>query len=298
MLLLPLACGCSSSEHVRDLGEIFIVRAGAGFGIRASARAGALLHTGIGGSIGGEQVWSHQPYSEFPYEWEAVLVHKETAIGHAVHGDTPVPRDCFCLGLLPPLTRNMTPAEYRDIPGGDERGLHPYRWIQAGDIEVSVWILFLGIGIGFSPGELIDFFTNLFGLDLDPDWQADERAAVPLSPREREHAGRLAEEEVWRWEDVEFLSDFLDVAEPCLDRAALALEREDLKEAQAAAVDLLAAADPCFDRVWPEAEATALETLRAASERFRKAASRPSLELARAELKAMRESMGSLFRGR
>lgn len=149
---LPALCGCQGMEHLRDLSEILILRGSVGLGVRASSRIGGLAHPGLGLNASYEFGLCHGPYAGVHGSADIILYHVEQCQDKR-EGDSgsSAVRDCECAGLALPLA----------TCAGD------YPWIQVADLEVSVFAGVIGVGIGISLGELLDFFTNLFGLDLD-----------------------------------------------------------------------------------------------------------------------------------
>lgn len=150
-LTLALLPGCAA-ENLRDWSEVLIIRGSAGVGARASVRLGGFAHPGIGADVSVEAGLSHGPYAGVHGDLEAVLFHAEQCQNAKREKGDGAARDCKCAGLALPLA---TCKGRYDI-------------MQIADLEVSVFVGVVGIGVGISFAELVDAITNTFGLDLDP----------------------------------------------------------------------------------------------------------------------------------
>lgn len=136
----------------------------------AWVQAGPVVHTGLGWSGG----WVSSR-AGFRYNTLSPEGGRWVESGANVHGAGPTEAYYFfvhisydsgaskhsCFALLPPLL--------------NREGVHR-NWIHDFDLEAAV-VPFLGLSVGFSLGEFVDFLLGWFGIDLARDDTEDGRAA-------------------------------------------------------------------------------------------------------------------------
>ncbi|MCC6737474.1 MAG: hypothetical protein IT452_00395 [Planctomycetia bacterium] len=158
-LLTMSAIGCCSLQEAgRDASELGHIGMGFGFGLRAHVQLGDLVHIGAGGEMalrggyayGTEEMWL------MGVKGNLLLLHGETVIGCEQNPATcwQTPPCHGCPALAPVLTNRRIRT-----------------WVHRFDIDIEVMVGFIAFGIGFSPGELVEFIATLFGADFDPEQQ-------------------------------------------------------------------------------------------------------------------------------
>ncbi len=161
LLALP-SVGCGyARDRVRDFGDIWRIEGSVGVGVQADVTIGELAHVGVGssrrwsgglfyGDIQGERrVEDHLPLSLI---WTVTAPDTESV--HSLrYGDaTQSQHRCFIA-----------------VPGEFARGTHEKPLIHYWDLEVKVFAGVVGIELGFSFGQFVDFLSGWFGADLGND---------------------------------------------------------------------------------------------------------------------------------
>ena len=168
VLLVALAStGCSyASNRANDFADMFRLEVQGGYGLSVDVVAGEFAHVGVGsghqwsagltyGRFGTRETVTHH----LPVSYIATLVTSEHEFLHregvGEHEDGGVHR-CYL----------VFPGELN--PGTIEKPLVHYL-----DVEIGVMAGFIGIRVGFSIGEFVDFILGLFKFDdtwtfLDP----------------------------------------------------------------------------------------------------------------------------------
>lgn len=166
---LALLTGCSSfAETEKDFAEIWRGRLGLGPGLRVHLGLGDLVHAGVGVSGTMSQEFAYgQAKKDWVFADADAIFHWQQRIQDFPDDAWRTPECDRCFTLLPVLTNTR---------------VRP--WIHRLDLELEVDLLILDIGVGISLGQLLDFFTSLFGWDLDPEAPADkdQRENGLLSP--------------------------------------------------------------------------------------------------------------------
>jgi len=153
------AAGCSWAEQrALDFADIFRLEGQAGYGLQAHANAGELLHAGLGSSK----------------TWGMGLVYGRVESNVTVE-------DHFPLSVVWTIT-DRTREALHSLPVGEEgrRGTHRCFILFPGgigtgtvaktdvhffDVEAGFLAIGLGLEVGFSPGELLDWILGLFKFD-------------------------------------------------------------------------------------------------------------------------------------
>jgi hypothetical protein len=172
-LLLDLAAsGCS---YFRERGEDFLDVWRGDLHVFALpggwVHAGPLAHGGLGSTRfpvhGGPVPGIGHIYNRYPAD-EAACTDAYGLFFHARQEDADPSRKHLCFVVLPGLIH----VGEQDRP-----------WIHLFDLEAGVGLLFLGIDVGFSPGQFFDFLLGWFGLDLAGDDLPEARTRSNGLPR-------------------------------------------------------------------------------------------------------------------
>ena len=187
------ASGCSyATNRANDFADMFRLEVQAGYGLNVDVVAGELVHVGLGGghqwSAGltyGRLGTGETRVHHLPISYIATLVAGEREKEH-LHSESVGENEsggihrCY---LVFPRELN---------PGTIEKPLVHYL-----DVEVGVMAGFIGIRVGFSFGEFVDFILGLFKFDdtwtfLDPagDDTASGRKAKRLWQPKTDPEGR------------------------------------------------------------------------------------------------------------
>ena len=163
--LLLLACsasGCTyAGERLRDFGDMFRVEGRLGLGLQVDAEATELLHLGVGSSrhhsaglTYGHWETRWQVEDHFPLSYIYTIIDPAKESLHSIDfgdGEDKHNHRCYVIG----------PAEFGYGDVGKET-IHYF------DIEVGFLAAVLGLEIGFSFGEFLDWLLGLF--KFSPDW--------------------------------------------------------------------------------------------------------------------------------
>ncbi|MBI2931518.1 MAG: hypothetical protein HYY16_07685 [Planctomycetes bacterium] len=154
--------GCAyAGDRLRDFGDLWRVEFGVGAGIQADVTAGELAHVGVGSSRRwtagfryGEAVAEKRVEDHFPLSFVWTIVTPDTESLHSLRwGDaTRSQHRCFWL-----------------LPGELKRGTYEKERIHYYDVEVSAFGVLVGVQLGFSLGQFVDWITGFFGADLGQD---------------------------------------------------------------------------------------------------------------------------------
>lgn len=175
-LLLPL-CGCSYLENrANDLFDVFSVRVGTGPGLYAGARVTDFTATGLGYRML-RMAGTHGRFGFGDADVSSMAVAILVQDGFQPWDAAP---------LLGDPSRRDPPAhlgaQYLFFLPRDELHCGTYsierRGLRVADVNASVAVGWVGLDVGFSPGELLDLLFGLAGIDLagDDASGADARA--------------------------------------------------------------------------------------------------------------------------
>ena len=173
VVLFSTCAGCRAvgnyfGNRANDLADIVMLELTAGPGIDVHAQVTALLGGVLGWSQQDGLMWDSRYFGRARRVSGGLLIEGETHIERTVYasmeplyGEQPwVPRGSYWVMFLPVGQRPDT--EYK------------FRWYRALDVEVGASAI-LGLHIGVSPGEVLDFVTSIFFLDIAGDDYHPER---------------------------------------------------------------------------------------------------------------------------
>lgn len=190
------AVGQYFANRARDLGECVRVQVGGGIGIGGGVHAAGIAELGLGGGVllpsygvgwaygdgyafglGSKDLRQGQAdYNLYP-PFSMML-----AGAPALHYESPewmsdsvLNRGHSCFGLLPccfngPMLKR---APFHRANLGPKGQIH--NW----DVEVSAYAGVVGVRVGVSPGEILDFLLGWFGIDIAGD---DVPRAITFTP--------------------------------------------------------------------------------------------------------------------
>ena len=204
-LAAGLAAGCNTAvgnyfaNRGRDLGECFRGELGVGLGIGGGVRGAGLADvglgfggisrtTGIGWVYGDGFAFSAdkvQGHATSDFEVWLPFYHRSadnSALGMHLQRLGGRQHDCFW--LLPAAFHSINDrvsSTLRYSPWSPKVNDAHVAWarVHAFDVEVSAYALLIGVKVGFSPGEFVDFLLGWFGLDIAGD---DRAWKPPLAP--------------------------------------------------------------------------------------------------------------------
>jgi hypothetical protein len=174
--LLALALGgCGYlRDRGRDLLDVFRIEGSVGVGLHVHVNATELAHVGAGSSrryeggiVYGEPGADRRVEDDFPLSYVYTLVDPETEALHTLRWgkeDRYSPQH-RCYWIMPGEIGRS--AWQRDL-------LHYF------DIEVGVFVGIVGIQVGFSLGELVDFILGIFTFDIADDDGTEKRMSKKL----------------------------------------------------------------------------------------------------------------------
>ncbi|MCZ6691912.1 MAG: hypothetical protein O7H41_20180 [Planctomycetota bacterium] len=238
--IITMTAGCQTVGHYfakrgRDLADCFTVEAGVGYGLGAELKLAGLIHVAGGGCaywatpVGlryGDLVASSEGEN-----WDTGFVgspltnlawipfHHVDRIRLYLHYSGDTKEDHACYWLLPGLasysSEEFEPWIWTDPKSGWSR-LHAF------DIEAHVFLGLVGVRVGFSPGEFLDFLLGWIGIDL-----AEDDVRVPVSwilddPNAPPGIWREAAERAAATKDLDALPSLIaGMSRPPRERAAL-----------------------------------------------------------------------------
>lgn len=175
-LALLLSCtGCSyATARFRDFGDMFRLEGSVGLGLQAHATVGELAHIGVGSSwrsSAGLQYGEWVGRSEitedhFPLSYIYTIVEPDRASFHSLDESTPgVLARHRCYGIVP--------GEWND----GELYKNPIHYF---DLEVAVLAGVVGLEVGFSLGEFVDWLLGWFTIDIADDDSDEARKTRTL----------------------------------------------------------------------------------------------------------------------
>ncbi|MCI0342602.1 MAG: hypothetical protein L0216_15920 [Planctomycetales bacterium] len=191
ILSLAAAPGCAElgnyfKNRARDFGEIFRLQVGLGVGLGASARLAGVADVGVGGGFADHRMgvgWVYGSGYAFSRERLAdgevffpftMLGDGEGGtLGRGWHSSSEATesgkaaRRHVCYLALPGLFAHEPDGPLLWTPRGVED--HPWSHVHALDIEAGLYLGFVVVRAGVSPGEFLDFLLGWFGLDIAGD---------------------------------------------------------------------------------------------------------------------------------
>jgi hypothetical protein len=164
VLLLLFLTGCQyMANRASDFGDCFRAEGVVGLTGGVWTHAGPLLHGGLGmGDFPFNKSFGWR-YNYTPDESHGHDSYPNEVYGLWYHETTPAYQgpNHRCYVLLPPLLSVGGP---------------PVNWLHAFDIDIGASFL-VGVNVGFSPGEFLDFLLGWFGIDIAGDDVEERRKA-------------------------------------------------------------------------------------------------------------------------
>ncbi len=164
LLVAAMTASCAwSRDRGADLADLFVVEGSLGLGASVDVKATDLLHVGVG--------YAHARKAGLRGRQAEWLRDREVGLPAS-------------LLLVAGALRDGRPWRLGDWHTNSGELWHGHSPWRAADLELGVFAGFLGLRLGFSPGELVDLLAGLVGLDPAGDDLSPEFQPAPGEPVE------------------------------------------------------------------------------------------------------------------
>lgn len=169
LLLAALAAGgCQYAEQRgRDFLDIFRLEAHLGPSMQADLKATELLHLGFGSSRGARSGFNYGVLETH----QVMEHHLPASLVISMIDDRAVGLHTISWGLE--TTQHKCYVVMAGVLNDSTWGVDAIHFF---DFEIGLYVLFPGVRVGFSPGELLDFILGIWTFDLANDDDYDGRA--------------------------------------------------------------------------------------------------------------------------